>query len=179
MGRTHPQLPRSSDSHTILEGKACQRCLVLMHPHVPCTLIQGTWSVVWRPYNFHHNPLWPCLLDLEDSGSWGVRGTWLCFCEIGGRTEQIWLHHMMRKAGGAVGTVSLAHVTWEDGQPLLTPGMEVWPEPPHRACLMTRSSLFVSLNTVNLRGFKQILLSLRSTNCASAYTMQDAFPNSW
>ena len=125
MGRTHPQLPRSSDSHWILEGKACQRWLVLMHPHVPCTLIQATWSVVWRPSNFHHNPLWPCLLDLEDSGSWGVRGTWLCFCEIGGRTEQIWLHHMMRKAGGAVGTVSLAHVTWEDGQPLLTPGMEL------------------------------------------------------
>ena len=31
----------------------------------------------------------------------------------------------MRKAGGAIGTVSLGHVTWEDGQPLLTPGMEV------------------------------------------------------
>ena len=30
--RTHPQLPRSSDSHRILEGKPCQRWLVLMDP---------------------------------------------------------------------------------------------------------------------------------------------------
>ena len=31
----------------------------------------------------------------------------------------------MRKLGSVVGTVSLVHVTWEDGQPLLMPGMEV------------------------------------------------------
>ena len=41
---------------------------------------------------------------------------------------------------------------------------------------MTRSSLLVSLNTVNLRGFKQILLPLGSSNSDSVYTMQDAFP---
>ena len=41
---------------------------------------------------------------------------------------------------------------------------------------MTRSSLFVSLNTVNLRGFEQILLPLPSKNCDSVYSMQDAFP---
>ena len=40
---------------------------------------------------------------------------------------------------------------------------------------MTQSSLFVSLNTVNLRGFRQILLPLRSRNGDSVYTMQDAF----
>ena len=31
----------------------------------------------------------------------------------------------MQKAVSVVGTVSLAHVTWEDGLPLLTPGIEV------------------------------------------------------
>ena len=31
----------------------------------------------------------------------------------------------MRDAGGVVHTVSLVQVTGEDGQPLLTPGMEV------------------------------------------------------
>ena len=41
---------------------------------------------------------------------------------------------------------------------------------------MTRASLFVSLNTVNLRGFRQILLPLGSRNGDSVYTMQDAFP---
>ena len=40
---------------------------------------------------------------------------------------------------------------------------------------MTRSSLFVSLNTVNLRGFEQILLPLGSNNRDSVYSMQDAF----
>ena len=35
---------------------------------------------------------------------------------------------------------------------------------------------FVSLNTVNLRGFRQILLPLGSSNWDSVYTMQDAFP---
>ena len=43
-------------------------------------------------------------------------GTWLGFCETGGRTEQ--------EVGG-VGTFRLAHVTWEDDHPLLMPGMEV------------------------------------------------------
>ena len=41
---------------------------------------------------------------------------------------------------------------------------------------MTQSSLFVSLNTVNLRGFRQILLHLGSRNGDSVYTMQDTFP---
>ena len=45
MGRTHPQLPRSSDSHTILEGKACQRWLVLMDPMLlaPSSREPGQW----------------------------------------------------------------------------------------------------------------------------------------
>ena len=38
------------------------------------------------------------------------------------------------------------------------------------------SITFVSLNTVNLRGFEQIFLPLGSSNRASVYTMQDAFP---
>ena len=82
------------------------------------------------------------------------------------------------EAVSVVGTVSLVHVTWEDGQPLLTPEMEVWPEPHQwaRLTIMTRSSHFVSLNTVNLRGFQQILLPLGSSNCDSVYTMKDAFP---
>ena len=41
---------------------------------------------------------------------------------------------------------------------------------------MTRASLFVSLNTVNIKGFRQILLPLGSSNGDSVYTMQDAVP---
>ena len=41
---------------------------------------------------------------------------------------------------------------------------------------MTRSSLFVSLNTINLRGFRQILLPLGSSNGDSVYPMQNAVP---
>ena len=41
---------------------------------------------------------------------------------------------------------------------------------------MIQTSLFVSLNTVNLRRFKQILPPLGSRNGDSVYTMQDAFP---
>ena len=45
MGRTHPQLPRSSDSHRILEGKARQRWLVLMDPTflAPSSWEPGQW----------------------------------------------------------------------------------------------------------------------------------------
>ena len=145
-------------------------------PHAPCTLIQGTWAVVRGPPDFHHNPFWLSCQTHRDSGGWGVWGSWLCFCETGGRTEQRWQSHRMRKAVSVVGTVSLVHVTWEDGQPLLTPEMEVWPEPPHWARLTTRASLFVSLNAINVRGFEQILLPLRSSNCDSMYSTQDAFP---
>ena len=41
---------------------------------------------------------------------------------------------------------------------------------------MTRASLFVSLNTVNIKGFRQILLPLGSRIGDSVYSMQDAFP---
>ena len=42
---------------------------------------------------------------------------------------------------------------------------------------MTRASLFVSLNTINIGGFEQVLLPLGSRTGDSVYTMQDAFPS--
>ena len=41
---------------------------------------------------------------------------------------------------------------------------------------MTRASLFVSLNTINIGGLEQVLLPLGSRNGVSVYSMQDAFP---
>ena len=45
MGRTHPQLPRSSDSHRILGGKLRQRWLVLRDPTLlaPSSREPGQW----------------------------------------------------------------------------------------------------------------------------------------
>ena len=97
MGRTHPQLPRSSDSHRFLEGKARQRWLILMDPTFPAPSSRepGQWcedctiSIITLS-NHVFQTHW-------HSGGWGVWGTWLCFCEMGGRTEQSWLSHRMRK----------------------------------------------------------------------------------
>ena len=157
MGRTHLQLPRSSDSHRILERKACQRLLVLMDPMLPAPSSRepGQWcedlpisTITLSDRVFLDSPR---LRRLRSVGRmalllWDRRHNWAKLTES-----------QDAEAGG-VDTVCLGHVTWEDSQPLLTPGMEVWPEPHHGACLMTRSSLFVSLNTINLRGFRQILL---------------------
>ena len=36
-------------------------------PHALCTLMQGTWSVMQGPPDFHHNPLQPCLSGLTET----------------------------------------------------------------------------------------------------------------
>ena len=36
-------------------------------PHALCTLMQGTWSVMLGPPDFHHNPLQPCLSGLTET----------------------------------------------------------------------------------------------------------------
>ena len=178
MGRTHPQLARSSDSHRILEGKACQRLLVLMDCTLPRTLIQRTWSVVWGPPNFNHNPLRPIFLDsprLRRLRSVGRMALLLW----DGRQNWAKLTESQDAEAGGVDTVCLGHVTWEDSQPLLTPGMEVWPELHHGARLMTQSSIFVSLNTVNLRGFRQILLPYEVETVLQCIPCRMLFPSSW
>ena len=47
-------------------------------PHIPGTLIQGTWSVVRGPHNFHHNPLQLCisgLTETQEAEECGVHGS--------------------------------------------------------------------------------------------------------
>ena len=36
-------------------------------PHALCTLMQGTWSGMQGPPDFHHNPLQPCLSGLTET----------------------------------------------------------------------------------------------------------------
>ena len=36
-------------------------------PHALCTLMQGTWSVMQGPPDFHHNPLRLCLSGLTET----------------------------------------------------------------------------------------------------------------
>ena len=77
MGRTHPWLSRSSDSHRILEGNPRHRWLVLMDPTL-CTLMQQTWSGVQGPPDFHHNPLQRCLSGLtktQEAEECGAHGS--------------------------------------------------------------------------------------------------------
>ena len=66
MGRTHPQLPRSSDSHRILEGKLRQRWLVLMDPMLPAPLSREPGQSCGDPI-FHHKPLLPGLSGLTET----------------------------------------------------------------------------------------------------------------
>ena len=145
MGRTHPQLPRSSDSHRILEGKARHIWLVLMDPTVFAPLCRepGQWcedllisTITLSNRVFLDSPR---LRRLRSVGHmalllWDRRQNWAKLTESPDA-----------EAVSVVGTVSLVHVTWEDGQPLLTPEMEVWPEPHQwaRLTIMTRSSHFV------------------------------------
>ena len=49
-------------------------------------------------------------------------------------------------------------------------------EPRHWGQFMTWVSLFVSLNTINVGWFEQVLLPSGSRNSDSVYSMQDAFP---
>ena len=94
-----------------------------LHGH--CTLMQGTWSVMRRPPDFHHNPLRPCLSGLtetQEAEECGAHGS-------ASVRQEAELSKADRVTGcgrrGGVGTFSLVHVTWDNGQPLLTPGMEV------------------------------------------------------
>ena len=176
MGGTHPQLPKSSDSHRILGGKTRQRWLVPIDPTFLAPTSRNLVSGARTP-DFHHNPLQPCLSGLTETqeaeecvahGSASVR-------------PEAELSKADRVTGCGRRAVLLVQSAWFMSHGKMAslfskPGMEVWPEPHYGASLMTRSSLFVSLNTVNLRGFEQILLPLGSSNSASVYTMQDAFP---
>ena len=47
-------------------------------PHGLCTLMQGTWSVMRRPSDFHHNPLRLCLSGLtktQEAEECGAHGS--------------------------------------------------------------------------------------------------------
>ena len=176
MGRTHPQLPRSSDSHRILECKPYQRWLILMDPTFLAPSIQGTCSVVQGPPDLHHNPLWLCLSGLTETqeaeecgahGSASVRrkvqlskADWVTGC---GR----WAVLLVQSAGSCHMGRWPASSHSRDGSLTWAASWSTPHDPIVNFCFPKHCKP---------KRIQTDLAALWSRNSASVYTMQDAFP---
>ena len=176
MGRTHPQLPRSSDSHRILKGKTRQRWLIPIDPTLvaPSCREPGQWcedllisTITLSNRVFLDSPRLRRLRSVGAHGSASVRqeaelskADWVTGC---GRRVVLLVQSAWFMSHGKMASL-FSRQGWKSDLRRITEHTS-WPDlhicfPKH--CKPKR--------------FEQILLPLGSSNGDSVYSMQDAFP---